>query len=284
MKRILALSLMTFLLFSCVSQVTKKESTEEKTMVKPGLTVLTTAYVLKDHVVLRKGPGKQFAAVGELQDGDQVKITGNKHGWYHIITDKNKIGWVRSNLVGPRILSRTAMAAAFNDSIMNHFDAKLYIDKNHPYQVIYLETTEPSIAKAKKMARIVGKAFQKKVYPGKITVNLIRPNQKKYFAQVILKPIGLARIPVPVIEHGYLQKIKIKGKRVFLVVRVPENLSKKALLKLARKISSAYGVPFTKSEIVLRPIGQGEQVKKCLLYYVEDEYGEDYAFNRCSLK
>lgn len=284
MKRILIISLMAFLLFSCVSQVAKKEIIKKKPACKPGLTVLTTAYVLKDQTVLRNGPGKQFTAVTELQDGNPVKITGNKHGWYHVLTDKNKKGWMCSNLVGPRILSRTTMAAAFNDSIMNHFNAKLYIDKNHPYKVIYLETTEPSITKAKKLARAVGNAYQKKVYPGKITVNLIRPNQKKYFAQVILKPIGLARIPVPVIEHGYLQKIKVKGKRVFLVVRVPQKLSHKTLLKLARKISAAYGVPFTKSEIIVRPIADNKQAKKCLLYYVEDEYGEDYAFNRCSLK
>ncbi|RLD15743.1 hypothetical protein DRI50_03535 [candidate division KSB1 bacterium] len=280
MKRLLIISLFGLLLFSCVNKVTKTNAPKE-TPQKPAYSVWTTAYVLKDHVLLRKGPGKKFPTVTTLQDGDQVRIIRNKHGWYKVVTDKNKSGWIRSNFVGPRNLSRTVMAAAFNDSIMNHFDAKLYIDKNHPYQVIYLETTEKNIGKAKKIARTIGKAYQQKVYPGKVTINLIRPHQTKYFTQVVLKPRGLAKIPVPIIEYGYLEKLIVKGKTVRLQVRVPNGLSRKALLTLARKISSAYAYPFTKSEVLVRPMGAS---KKCLLYFLEDKYGEDYTFGKCALK
>ncbi len=282
MKKFFWIGIFVFLLFSCVSQTTK---TKKGLKVAPqaAFTVWTKAYVLKDNVSLHTGPGKHFSIVSYLNDGDLVHIISNKHGWYQIITDKNQKGWVASNVVGPRTLSKTVMAAAFNDSIMNHFEAKLYIDKNHPYQVIYLETNEQNVSKAKKLARIVGKAYQKKVYPGKLTVNLIRPHQKKYFAQITLKARGLARIPIPIIEYGYLQKIKVKGHTVRLVVRVPNKLGSKALLKLARKISSAYSYPFTKSEIIVRLFNSQQGSKHCLLYYVEDAYGEDYAFGRCRL-
>ncbi len=280
MKRVIIIFLISLLLFSCVSKLAQKTRVETAKK-NPHFAVLTTAYVLRDRAPLRQGPGKKFPIITPLQDGDQVRILKNTKGWYNVSTDQDKKGWVRSYLVGPRSLSRTAMAAAFNDSIMTHFKAKLYIDKNKPYKVIYLETNEPDITKAKKMARIIGKAFQKKVYPGKITINLIRPHQSKYFAQVVLPAKGLAQIPVPVIEYGYLEKLIVKGKTVRLIVRVPNGLSKKVLLKLARKASSAYSYPFTKSEIVIRVTGIS---KKCLLYYVEDEYGENYAFGKCRIK
>ncbi len=281
MKRLSALLVLTIIVFSCAPTVPKKKAGLPSS--KPAVSVWSNAYVLKDQTPVRKKPAKGAALVTTLSDGDEVRIVDNRNGWYRIVTDNGRSGWVRSNLVGPRTLSRTAMASAFNDSIMTHFTAKLYIDKNHPYRVIYLETNEHNIAKAKKMARIVGKAYQQKVYAGKVTVNLIHPKQKKYFAQVILKAKGPARIPVPVIEYGYLEKIKVKGKAVRLIVRVPPSLSKKQLLKLARKISSAYSYPFTKSEIIIRPFPKGRINKNCLLYYVEDEYGEDYAFGRCRL-
>ncbi len=279
MKRIIVVFVLNLLLFSCVSHVTKKASTVPEGQ-KPAYSVWTTLYILKDQTPLYRAPQKNAAILNYLQDGDQVRVLDNRNGWYKITSGKNKTGWIRSNVAGPRWLSRTAMAAAFNDSIMNHFDAKLFIDKNHPYRVIYLETTQPNISKAKKMARRVGKAYQQKVYPGKLTINLIRPGKKKYFAQVVLKAKGLAKIPVPVIYYGYLDKLKVMGKTVRLIVRVPRDLGTKALLKLARKISSAYAYPFTKSTILIRPMGKGN---KCLLYYIEDEYGEDYAFGKCGL-
>jgi uncharacterized protein YraI len=270
------------LMAACTPRMAKKEQPAESPVSKPSFRIWATAYALKDGINVRKGPGVKFSVVTQLEDGDEVRILGNKNGWYKVLLDKNRIGWVQSPFIGPRTLSRSRMASAFNDTVMQAFDATLYIDKNHPYRVIYLETKQP-IKKAKRLARKIGRAFQKKVYPGKLTINLIRPGQSKYFAQVVLPAIGLARIPAPLILHGYLKKLVVKGKAVKLVVIVHNPLSRKELLRTARKISAAYSYPFTKSEIVIRLAKTDGTKAPCLLYFVEDEYGENYVFNKCSL-
>ncbi len=270
------------LMAACTPRMAKKEQPAESTVSKSSFQILTTAYALQDGINVRKGPGVKFPVIAHLEDGDEVRIIGNKNGWYKVLLDKNQIGWIQSSLIGPRTLSRSRMASAFNDTVMQAFDATLYIDKNHPYRVIYLETKEP-VKKAKRLARKIGRAFQKKVYPGKLTINLIRPGQSKYFAQVVLPAIGLARVPVPLILHGYLKKLVVKGKAVKLVVIVRKPLSRKELLRMARKISAAYSYPFTKSEVVIRLARTDGAKSPCLLYFVEDEYGENYVFNKCVL-
>ncbi len=261
---------------SCTPKVTKKVAEKEQ---PPPPSALSAEYVIKENINMRSGPSVKYPVIGKLEDGDEVFILDNKKGWYRIQTG-SKIGWVRSDLVGPRNLSRIRMASAFNDSIMSRFKGSLYIDKNKPYQIIYLELNEPNHKRAKKLASQIGKLYQEKVYPGKLTVNLIKPGASKYYDQIVLPALGIADIPLPVLDFGYLEKLKSHNSEVALYVVVPDSVDNQRLLKLARKIASKYSYPFTKSEVIMRSVSSDGNVR-CRLYYVEDGYGENFVFNRC---
>ncbi len=267
-----------FLLLSCNPKLSKKTapSLPKNDLLKEKFKL--TAFVIKDHINIRKTPSTNAQVVFTLQDGETVQITENKNGWYHIITAEGQEGWVRSDLIGPRNLSKTAMARALNDSIIPNFSAQLYIDKNHPYQVIYLKFNNIEPASMDSYVKKIVRLYQQKVYPGPVTVHIIKNNSDGFIKDYHFKGIGLAKIELPVLPVGILKTFKINKNSVKLQIVIPKKISKKELLSLARSASQKYGYPITKAEIIVR----SALSQKCLLYYLEDAYGEDYYFDRCT--
>ncbi len=235
------------------------------------------AYVIKEQVNIRQQPTTGSKIVATLQDGDAVQILENQKGWYRISAENGVQGWVRSDLIGPRNLSKTVMAAAFNDSVMPNFSAQLFIDKNQPYKVIYLKFDNIDPSRMDLYVKRIANAYQQKVYAGTVSIHVIKDNSDEFIKSYTFKGAPIAEVSLPVLSFGVLQKFKLQGKAVTLQVLVEGQKSKSQLLSLAKQVSKKYGYPIEKAEVILRAWPS----KKCLLYYVEDGYGEDYYFNRC---
>lgn len=292
MKRILLILGILALLFSCQSSkvVTKTGPVSSAPGAFPPL------YVLKEKVNLRSKPSTNGSKIAQLQDGDALQVTENKNGWYRVRSESGTSGWLRSDLAGPRTLSKTRMAAAFADSILPAFDAKLFFDKTDLYKTIYITLPASfyqSQTKARKQAEKIGRAYQEKVYRGAVEVRLLQPESQELFTRFTLPGIGIAHVPVPFVDFGFLYRLEEKNKAVKVFVAVPQSVSNKALLKSARRISATYDYPFTKAEIYmvtrspegLRYLAHVDTPPKrrsvCRLYYLEDANGEDFKYNFC---
>jgi len=280
-------------IFACTPKALKKS----KVAKSPSKTNLVLdGYVLKENVRLRSEASTKAQVVTTLEDGDALQLLTNQHGWYGVITDNGKRGWIRSNLVGPRSLSRTRLAACFVDSVLPAFKAQLFFDKQDLYKTLYL--TLPAFyyvskKKSRNLAKEIGLAYQRKVYPGKVEIRVLKPNSKQLYFKLKLAGRGLVRVPVPFLKCGRLVKFEKRGKQVKIYIIVSDSLNRTILLKTARSISAQYDYPFTKAEIYMisdNPAGlqfikhfdkipQDQSV--CRLYYIEDKNGEDYRFDFC---
>jgi hypothetical protein len=233
--------------------------------------------------------------IGTLNDGDRVYLVRNVEGWYEIRYDGNKTGWLRSDLVGPKNLSRTALAKTFVDSVLPAFNSEMYFDKQELYRVVYLilpEQDYSSKARAAQKARELGEAYQEKVYPGDLEIRIMKPDAPdELFMNVQLEAVSIADIPVPILEHGILQRLDSPEKgELRLWISVPDSLDEATSLALARSVSAAYAYPFTKAEIFLVENSPDTRAAlddslqfpdpqiPILLYYLEDKNGEYYQF------
>ncbi len=291
MRRFLSASVLLILFLSCNPRVVKKESLPAQTAGHfPAL------YVIKEQVNMRSAPAAQSSKVAVLEDGAELQVEKNKNGWYKIITDDGKNGWLRSDLAGPRNLSLTRMASAFTDSILPAFKAEMFFDKTDLYKTIYLTLRDDFYSSQKRVrreAQKIGRAYQQKVYHGALEIRVLHPQNKELFLRLKMPAAGLAKIPLPILKYGVLISLHEKNKAVSLFIAVPDSISDKQLLRAARKISARYDYPFTKTEIYMvsaTPAGlkylahfKNKPADKtlCRLYYLEDADGEDYRFRFC---
>lgn len=256
---------------------------------------LPNYYVIKENVNVRSQNHTKSEVVEQLSDGTRVAILENKDGWYHIRSDSAS-GWVRSDLIGPRSLSLTRMAAAFNDSIMTSFDARLFFDEQAFYRIIYLVFPERLYKKPSlidKRAQTIGRAFQQKVYPGRLEIRIMRPDKHTLFEKTFLEAVGPGEVPTPIIPVGRLVSLDEEDYEVTIKMVVADSIPNQRLLTAARRISYTYAVPFTRVDIYmvshstkglkfLRSMQKTNvDTSVCRLHYVEDQNGERYRFNFC---
>ncbi len=291
MCRLILIISTILLALSCQPSMMKKQSVPDSAM-----GYFPTLFVVKERVNLRTQPKIGSKKVASLEDGAALQIRDNKNGWYRVRTDDGKQGWLRSDLAAPREFSLTRMASAFNDSIMPAFGGKLFFDKNDLFKIVYLKL-EPtyyiSLSKAEEKAKKIAKAYQNKVYHGKLEVRVIHPQTDALFARIILPAKGISPVPLPILDYGRLFSLKENNKSVIIKVAVPDSISDSKLLKAARRISARYDYPFTRAEIYMVTDnvqgmtflrGRAEDLadqRVCRLYYLEDADGEDYRFRFC---
>lgn len=291
MQRFLLVSVFFISIWACSPSGVKKETSGSST-----LGIYPPLYIIKEQVNLRSEAGLTGNIITTLNDGDEIQVIENKNGWYHMNADDGKQGWLRSDLAGPRTMSRTRMASAFSDSILPAFRSKIFFDKTDLFRKVYLTLPASyysSQKNASNQAEKIGKAYQQKVYPGAIDILVMRPESEELFFNLTLPAAGIAEVPIPILKHGILFDLKRSNSTVAIYVAVPVTVSDKVLLKTARDISAAYDYPFTKAEVYmvtnsvsgLRYLGHfdtpAEDKGVCRLYYLEDGDGEDYRFNFC---
>lgn len=286
--RWLSLLIILIVLFACT----------KKSIIKDGELSISasTAYIIKETVNLRSANNTNSQIIKKLNDGQPVSILRNENGWYEIYDDENNKGWLRSDMVGPRELSRTLLATTFVDSVLPSFKTELYFDRTDLYKTIYLILPNKyyvSKANAESYAVKIGKAYQESVYPGKLEIRIMQKNRKDLFTHLQLEAIGNANMPVPIIKKGRLISLNQTHWRIKMNIAVPSDITNSELLNQARIISEKYELPYTKVEI-FQTIDNNEgwiylndHKKKpldpeiCKLYYLEDKDGEYYKFNSC---
>lgn len=296
MQRFLfALFLMT-ISFACSRQVVKEPPKVEAISVSPSH-AYPSAYIIKEQVNLRARPDTRSAVVKKLTEGEEIQLVRNVNGWYEALVDPAVRGWLRSDLAGPRSLSRTRLAAAFVDSLLPAFKCELYLDKKELYRIIYLNLPDllyQNKSAADELAIQIGLLYQQKVYPAAIEIRIMTKDNQQLFSRLNLKASGLADVPVPVLTVGRLLQLSEHSGEVTLHIATPDSVDDKALMKMARNISAGYEYPpFTKAEIFI-VTDEPEAVrylqdkelqllnrKSCRLHYLEDGHGELYKFSFC---
>jgi uncharacterized protein YgiM (DUF1202 family) len=198
MRRFLTASVLVLLFLSCNPSTVKKESVSV-----PQASIFPPLYVIKEQVNMRSQPSSRSPKIGVLEDGDELQVLKNKNGWYQIITDEGKKGWLRSDLAGPRTMSLTRMASAFTDSLLPAFGAKMFFDKTDLYKTIYLTMQSnfyTSQKKARNETQKIGRAYQKKVYHGALEIRVLHPQTEELFLRVKLPAVGMAKVPLPILN------------------------------------------------------------------------------------
>jgi len=291
MRRLVLISFTILLVISC----------QPSSVIKQSLSAgesgnLPTLYVVKEQVNLRAQASSSSEKIATLEDGAALQVSDNKNGWYQVKTSEGKQGWLRSDLAGPRELSLTRMASAFNDSIMPAFGGELFFDNNDLFKIIYLKL-EPSFysskTKSEEKAKKIAEAYQAKVYPGKLVARIMDPQTDELFTRIVLPAKALANVPLPILDYGRMFSLKEHKKSVTIKVAIPDSVPDSKLLKAARRISARYDFPFIRAEIYMvsdNSAGMAylrgraeDQINKrvCRLYYLEDANGEDYRFHFC---
>jgi hypothetical protein len=287
--RLLCCIFLLTIFFACTKESLKRDTSLD-------LALTSQVYVIKEVVNLRGSNSTSSPIIKKLNDGQSVTIIRNINGWYEIYDDELTKGWLRSDMVGPRNLSRTLLATAFVDSILPNYKADIYFDNTDLYKTIYLilpQTYYKSVGKAETYARQIGKKYQEKVYPGSLEVRIMHKNREYLFSRLKLKAIGDANMPVPIIKKGRLLSVDQNNWQIQIYIAVPPEITNSELLEQARSISAKYDLPYSKVEIFqaldstigrtnlknnnLKP----ENPKICKLYYLEDKDGEYYKYNHC---
>jgi SH3-like domain-containing protein len=280
------------LLLSCSKTIVQKDvpKTEE---IKP---IYPTAYIIKESVNIRTKPTAKAPIKTQLKDGDKIELIKNQKGWYHITNAENIDGWVRSDMVGPKNLSRTILASAFIDSTLPNFNVKMFFDKKDLYKIVYLIFPDQDYKNPKNLkmkAKKIAKQYQKEVYPGAVELRIMRTDEKTLFKKIKLKPRSIADIPHPIIRHGRLIELSVNSKDELIIkIVVPDSIGNQKLLKMAKNISKIYDYRIKKIEIFMGLDSQEgiEYLKRpkdhkkstlCKLYYLEDAAGEYHSFKQC---
>ncbi len=294
MQKSFSVLLVFLFMVSCAPKLVQQEKKEEKPQATSGS---LQAYVLPETVNLRQQPHTKSKVVQQMTSGETVFVLKNINGWYAVQTEDGQKGYIRSDLVGPRSLSRTTLASAFVDSLLPNFGAEMFFDKKDLYKTVYL-TLKPeyyqSKNKAKSMARKIGLAYQQNVYPGAVELRVLKQDSKELYTKIKLKSIGMATFSLPVFKFGRLARVDSHGWETALYLAVPDSIPDQALLKAGRNISGHFGYPVSKVEVffisdspqglaLIRKLPDKSNTAKnlCRLYYLEDKDGEDYKFNFC---
>lgn len=288
--RIFGLLLIFILFAACTTKSIKKDAGVSDSKFS------ANAYIINETVNMRSGNSLNSQIIDKLNDGQPVQIIRNVNGWYEIFDDERNKGWVRSDMVGPKELSRTLSAAAFVDSILPGFNSEMYFDKTDLYKTIYVilpDSYYTSKNKAQIYATEIGKDYQKFVYPGHLEIRVMEKNRENLYLRIQLKSIGDGNMPVPIINKGRLVSIDENNWQIKMNIAVPVDITDAELLEQARSISSVYELPYSKIEIFQiadnddgRTYLSDHNIKPknssiCKLYYLEDKDGEYHKFNYC---
>ena len=269
--------ILTLLVFISGCAVRKHVTGPEK--IQPPKISYDYLWVIKPEVNIRSNPSENSHQVGTLNDGDSVRVVSNSGGWYNIRTLTDQSGWIRSDLLGPQSLSIYPKAVTFADSIKNAENVDLYFDKRLHHRRIYL-TFPPSFYSDRnrvvRAAERISTSYQKTVFPGDISVILLKPGTEEIYHTFELGGLVNSDVLLPVAPFGRIIDAHFNSTTVELTYRVEEEIDEKTYIKSARDMAGAY--PISYREIILKFLNKE---KKCSFWYKEDSGGEIFKFGSC---
>ena len=270
-------------LFSCVSKK-KLELSETIDPDKELTTKNNYLWVFKPSVNIRENDTINSLLVDQIVDGDSALVLTNKKGWYHIQTEDNKTGWVRSDLLGPKNLSAFRQAVSFADSLKEKDKTELFLDKKLYHKRIYITYASAAYNSPKEIeikTKELVKEYQEKVYRGEITVRVLKPGTDEEYLTQMYEGDKNADPVLPVIPFGFIQSVDREDpSTIALSYSIPAEISNQELLETARHISSTFPLSYQRVEISFTDLHSPKD-KICRLWFREDQRGEEYTFNQC---
>jgi uncharacterized protein YgiM (DUF1202 family) len=268
--------LILIIAWSCTSQ---KELVEpaETTPPRPAGTYF---WAVKPEINIRTKNSTDSAKSGKLNDGDSVLVIENQNGWYCVQRDDNSMGWIRSDLLGPKKVSVFANAVNFVDSLLDNDGTELFFDKKLLHRRIYLAypaSMYTSKSKIEKYTEKLVQEYQGEVYRGDVTARVLKPGSQDEYLTIKLKGKQNPDIKLPVLPFGILSDVdNTAPANIKLTITTPDSVSNNDIIKTARDIVSIYPISYSKVELLF----VSDQAR-CRLWYSEDENGEAYKLNEC---
>lgn len=265
---------------------TKKETTVPQTSDIDLVRIEKPIYLwaFKPNINIRENYEATAAKVGQLADGDSVEILTNEAGWYQVRLKDDQLGWIRSDLLGPRNLSAFRQAVYFVDSIKVSDNINLFFDKNLYHKRIYLQYPEnvyTSKDELENRTRILIKTYQEKVYAGEVTVRVLKPESDQEYSTLTVNGKINSEPILPVTPFGWIQKInRPDPQSIHLFYQVPFNVSDNNLLAAARSMVEKFPLSFSNVELIFTSKTENKD-EICRLWFHEGQTGEDYQINKC---
>jgi hypothetical protein len=270
-------------LFACVSKK-KLEIPETFDPDKDLAAKNNYLWVFKPSVNIRENDTPNSRMVDQIVDGDSALVLTNKKGWYHIRTEDNKTGWVRSDLLGPKNLSAFRQAVSFAQDLKEKDKTELFFDKELYHKRIYITYASSAYISSKEIeikTKELVKEYQEKVYRGEITVRVLKPGTEEEYLTQVYKGDKNADPVLPIIPFGFIQSVDRNDPlTITLSYSIPAEISNQVLLETARHISSTFPLSYQRVEIRFTDLDSPKD-KICRLWFREDQSGEEYAFNQC---
>jgi len=177
-------------------------------------------------------------------------------------------------------MSVFSKAISFSNNLKENENINLYFDKKIQHKRIFLEFAESEYSLKKNIenkTREIGKKYQEKIYPGKVTIQVIEPKKQTEYLTINLGGSANADLILPVFQFGIIDEISVSNEnKLKLIIEVNENIENSLLLKEARKIARSFPLTLKKVNVTFK-----NNSKKCILSFVEDASGEQYKFNQC---
>jgi len=270
-------------LFACVSKK-KLELSETLDPDKDLTSKNNYLWVFNPSVNIRENDAINSRMVNQIVDGDSVLVLTNKKGWYHIRTEDNKSGWVRSDLLGPKNLSAFRQAVSFAQDLKEKDKTELFFDKKLYHKRIYITYASTAYNSSKEIeikTNELVKKYQKKVYRGELTVRVLKPGTDEEYLTQVYEGDKNADPVLPIIPFGFIQSVDRNDPlTITLSYSMPAEISNQELLETARHISSTFPLSYQRVEIRFTDLHSPKD-KICRLWFREDQSGEEYAFNQC---
>jgi len=270
-------------LFACVSKK-KLELPETLDPDKDLVTKNNYLWVFKPSVNVREKDAVDSRLIDQIVDGDSALVLTNKNGWYHIRTEDDKTGWVRSDLLGPKNLSAYRQAVSFAQDLKEKDKTELFFDNKLYHKRIYITYASTAYNSSKEVetkTKELVKEYQKKVYRGEITVRVLKPGTEDEYLTQVYKGDKNADPVLPIIPFGFIQSVdRDDPLTITLSYSIPAVISNHDLLKTARQIASTFPISYQRVEISFSNPHSSKE-KTCRLWFREDQSGEEFAFNKC---
>jgi hypothetical protein len=270
-------------LFACVS----KKKLELPEILDPGKELVTKnnyLWVFKPSVNVRENDAIDSRLVDQIVDGDSALVLTNKNGWYHIRTEDDKTGWIRSDLLGPKNLSAFRRAVSFAQDLKEKDKTELFFDKKLFHKRIYITYPSKAYNSSKEIeikTNELLEEYQEKVYRGEITVRILKPGTDKEYLTKVYKGDKNADPVLPKIPFGFIQTVDRNDPlTITLSYSIPAEISNQELLETARHIASTFPLSYQCVEINFTDPHSSNN-KNCRLWFREDQSGEEFAFNKC---
>ena len=285
-KKIIIILIPSALILFLIACAAKKEldTTGSEEFAEKKVTGKQYLWAFKPSINVRESNSAQSPNFAILSDGDSVMVLANENGWYKVKTESGRIGWIRTDLLGPKRLSAFIYAVTFADSLKQNRDIELYFDKNLYHRRIYLSFPAEYYSSKnhiEQSTQEIVEKYQDRVYGGEVTVRVLKPGSEDEYLTATFDGQKNADPILPIIPFGQIVSVRNPNpESIALSYAVSNEISDADLLSAARNICATFPISYQHVTVTFfdNAIATNHE---CLLWYQEDKNGEEYKFFPC---